>query len=53
MNELIGNAVVILALAVIVSLAVRSLWRSHKRGGHCDGDCAACGGCHGRRGAEG
>ena len=49
MNELIGSGIVLLALAAAVGLAVRSLWKSHKAGGHCNGDCASCGGCrHGR-----
>ncbi|MCI8813571.1 MAG: FeoB-associated Cys-rich membrane protein [Oscillibacter sp.] len=49
MNELIGSGIVLLALAAAVGLAVRSLWKSHKAGGHCNGDCGSCGGCrHGR-----
>lgn len=46
MNELIGNAIVILALAAAVALAVRSLWKSRRRGGGCNGDCGSCRGCH-------
>lgn len=49
MNALIGNGVVLLVLAAAVGLAVRSLWRSHRSGGHCNGDCGSCGGCrHGK-----
>nr|WP_326126052.1 FeoB-associated Cys-rich membrane protein [uncultured Oscillibacter sp.] len=49
MNALIGNGVVLLVLAAAVGLAVRSLWRSHRSGGHCSGDCGSCGGCrHGK-----
>ena len=45
MNELIGSGIVLLALAAAVSLAVRSLWKSRRAGGHCNGDCGSCGGC--------
>ncbi|MDE6455136.1 MAG: FeoB-associated Cys-rich membrane protein [Dysosmobacter sp.] len=48
MNAFIGNSVALLALAVVVGLAIRSLWNSRKSGGHCNGDCGSCGGCHGR-----
>lgn len=49
MTELVGSGIVLLALAVVVGLAVRSLWRSHRAGGHCNGDCGSCGGCrHGK-----
>ncbi len=47
MPAVLGNLIVLLALAAAVALAVRSLWRDHKRGGRCNGDCASCGGCHG------
>ena len=45
MSPVLGNLIVLLVLAAVVALAVRSLWRSHKRGGHCNGDCASCGCC--------
>ena len=33
----------LLALALLVVLALRSLWRSRRRGGcSCSGNCAAC-----------
>ena len=48
MNELIGNGIVLLALGGAVGLALRSIWRSRQAGGRCTGDCASCGGCHGR-----
>ena len=48
MEAVIGNGIALLALAVIVGLAVRSLWRSRRSGGGCNGDCGSCGGC--RRG---
>ena len=31
-------------VAVIVALAARSIWRSHRSGGGCHGDCSSCGG---------
>lgn len=42
----LGEVVVIVVLAGIVGLAIRSLWKSHKQGGHCGGDCSRCQGCH-------
>nr|WP_325303928.1 FeoB-associated Cys-rich membrane protein [uncultured Dysosmobacter sp.] len=47
MSSLIGNILVLTILAVAVALAVRSMWRTHKSGGHCGGDCGSCGGCGG------
>ncbi|MBC5746659.1 FeoB-associated Cys-rich membrane protein [Dysosmobacter sp. NSJ-60] len=44
-----GNIVVILALVAAVTLAVRSLWNSHRNGGGCGGDCSNCGSCGGCR----
>lgn len=41
-----GEIIVILVLACAVGLAVRSLWKSRKSGGACNGDCSQCGGCH-------
>lgn len=46
MPPILGNIIVIAVLAVAVALAVRSLWKSHKPGGGCNGDCAHCKGCH-------
>ena len=34
-----------LILAAAVGLAIRSLWRSHKSGGSCSGDCSNCKHC--------
>lgn len=45
MFELLGNVVVIAVVAAAAALAARSVWRSHKAGGHCNGDCGHCGGC--------
>ncbi len=47
MPAVLGNLIVLAALAAVVGLAVRSLWKSRRAGGHCNGDCASCGGCHG------
>ena len=47
MPAILGNLIVIAVLAAVVALAARSLWREHKRGGGCSGDCSSCGGCHG------
>ena len=47
MSPVLGNLIVILVLGLVVALAVRSMWQSHKRGGHCNGDCASCGCCGG------
>lgn len=52
MPAILGNLIVLLVLAAVVVLATRSIWRSHKQGGHCDGMCANCGGCHGHTRAE-
>lgn len=41
-----GTAIVLTVLAAVVALAVRSVWKSHRDGGHCGGDCGSCGGCH-------
>ena len=35
MSGILGNVIVLAVLAVVVALAVRSLWKSHKSGGHC------------------
>ena len=43
----LGHMIVLAVLAVAVALAVRSVWKSHKAGGHCSGDCGSCGSCHG------
>lgn len=46
MPNVLGDIIVIAVLALVISLAARSLWKSHKSGGHCNGDCGSCGGCH-------
>ena len=47
MSPILGNLIVILVLAAVVLLAVRSIWRNRKSGCHCNGDCANCGSCGG------
>ena len=47
MPPILGNAIVLLALLAVVCLAVRSLWRARRRGGHCPGDCGSCSSCGG------
>lgn len=49
MSQLLPTIIVSLVLAGVVALAVRSLWKSRKSGGHCTGDCGTCGGCGGHR----
>lgn len=41
-----GEIIVLLILAGVVALAVRSLWKSRKSGGGCNGDCGNCRCCH-------
>ena len=43
--SVVGNLIVIAVLAAAAALAVRSLWKGRRRGGHCGGDCSRCGGC--------
>ena len=52
MSEVFGTLTVLLALAAVSALAVRSLWRDHKRKGDCNGDCCSCGSCGGCAGEE-
>lgn len=46
MSDILGNVIVLAALAVVVTLVIRSLWKSHKNGGSCSGDCSNCSSCH-------
>lgn len=46
MSTVWGNLIVIAVLLAVVALAVRSLWKSRRSGGHCDGNCGNCHGCH-------
>ncbi|MDO4344619.1 MAG: FeoB-associated Cys-rich membrane protein [Eubacteriales bacterium] len=47
MPAFLGNLIVILLLAAVVFLVIRSMWRKHKEGPGCTGNCSTCGGCHG------
>ena len=38
--------VLLVCVVAVAALAVRSIWKGHKKGGHCGGDCGQCGGCH-------
>lgn len=46
MPSILGNVIVIGVLLAVVALVARSLWKTHKSGGHCSGDCGSCAGCH-------
>lgn len=48
MQSVLTSVLIIVALAVAVSLALRSMWRDHKAGKSCScgGDCPHCKGCH-------
>lgn len=45
MSSMLGNMIVLAVLAAVVALAIRALWKAHKSGGGCNGDCASCGRC--------
>lgn len=47
MPDILITVLVLVALVLVAALAIRSMWKSHKSGGCCGGDCSACGGCHG------
>ena len=42
---MLGDVIVLAVLAGVIAWAVRSLWKAHKNGGGCSGDCSGCGGC--------
>ena len=46
MSPLFGNILVGGILILVSALSARSLWKSHKSGGSCNGDCSHCGSCH-------
>ena len=46
MPPILGNIIVIALLLTVVALVIRSLWKSHRSGGGCGGDCGNCRGCH-------
>lgn len=37
-----GDAIVLVALAAVIYLVVRSMVKNHKKGGCCSGGCANC-----------
>ena len=39
-----GTVIVLIGLCIVVALAARSIWKSHKSGG-CGGECGGCGKC--------
>lgn len=39
-----GDIIVIAVLGVIVAIVIRSMWKHHKKGGHCYGCSANCSG---------
>ena len=45
MPSILLNLIVIAVLALAVGLAIRSIWKSHKSGCSCGGNCSSCGGC--------
>ncbi len=53
MSPILGNLIVIVILAVLVALVIRSMWKSRKKGCHCSGDCCSCGGCGGSKARTG
>lgn len=46
MSGIVGYVIACAVLALVVGLAVRSIWKGRKAGG-CTGDCAHCGQCGG------
>lgn len=49
MSGIWGYVIVCAVLALAVALAVRSIWKRHKSGGNCTGNCANCGCCGGHK----
>ena len=47
MSGILGTVIVCGVLAI--GLAVRSIWKSHRSGGHRSGNCAGCGCCGGHK----
>lgn len=39
-----GDIIVLAVLGVVVAVVIRSMWKHYKRGGHCYGCSAQCGG---------
>ena len=47
MSPIVGNAIALLAVALLAAGCVRKLWKDAKRGG-CGGNCSHCAGCPGK-----
>lgn len=47
MSSIIANIAVGVVILGLTALAVRALWKNHKRGGGCMGCSGGCAGCHG------
>ena len=45
MPNIVGYVIVCAILILVVALAVRSIWKDSKSGGHCTGDCTHCRQC--------
>lgn len=45
MPGMLGTIIVVLIVVGVAALSIRSLWKDHKSGGGCTGNCATCGGC--------
>ena len=43
------DLLLLLLVAAVLALAVRSLWKARKKGSGCGGNCAGCPGCGYRR----
>lgn len=46
MPAILGNIIVIAVLIAVAVAAVRSLWKSRRSIGVCNGDCRNCRSCH-------
>ena len=44
MPTFVGDAIVLSVVLLVMFFAARSLYRKHKAGGGCSGDCSSCGG---------
>ena len=44
MPTFVGDAIVLAVVGLVVFFAARSLYKRHKSGATCAGDCSSCGG---------
>ena len=42
MSSIVGNLIVLAVVGLIVAYAIRAMYRKHKSGGCCGGDCCNC-----------